>query len=102
MVVEGGMGTVTQQLAAAAMKAGATIRTGCPISNITIEGGSATGVTLSNGESVSARTVLVNADPFRLRSLAGQQHFSPDFNKNLDGMKKDGTTFKVRPDWVLW
>jgi hypothetical protein len=39
--------------------------------------------------------VLVNADPFRLRSLAGAEHFSPQFNTWLDSLKKDGTTMKV-------
>lgn len=30
------------------------------------------GVTLSNGDSHGAKAVLVNADPFRLRDLAGE------------------------------
>ena len=39
--------------------------------------------------------VLVNADPFRLRSLAGAEQFTPQFNSWLDSLKKDGTTMKV-------
>lgn len=43
MVVRGGMGTVTQQLAAAAMAAGATIHTACPVAQIDVQAGAATG-----------------------------------------------------------
>lgn len=55
----------------------------------------AKGVVLSSGQTVRAKTVLVNADPFRMRDLAGTQNFSSDFNSNLDSMKRDGTTLKV-------
>ncbi len=43
-----------------------------------------------------AKAVVVNADPFRLRELVGAQHFCPQLNSKLDGMRKDGTTLKVR------
>jgi hypothetical protein len=33
------------------------------------------GVVLSNGSRVDARCVMVNADPFRLRELAGEGQF---------------------------
>jgi hypothetical protein len=33
------------------------------------------GVVLGDGSRVDARSVVVNADPFRLRQLAGKQHF---------------------------
>lgn len=45
---------------------------------------------------VRAKAVVVNADPFRLRELVGAQHFGPQLNSRLDGMRKDGTTLKVR------
>lgn len=95
MVVEGGMGVVTQRLAAAAMQAGARIHTGAPVSSIEVQDGCATGVVLGSGERVDARVVLVNADPFRLRELAGPERFAPDFNAWLDSRRKDGTTMKV-------
>ena len=44
MVVRGGMGTVTRTLAAAATAAGATIRTGVTVDEITTAGGAVTGV----------------------------------------------------------
>lgn len=96
MVVEGGMGTVTQTLAAAAMAAGATIHTSSPVAAIKTSGGAASGIMLADGTEVKANAVLVNADPFKLRALAGSNSFSNEFNSWLDGMKKDGTTLKAR------
>lgn len=43
MVVEGGMGVVTQQLATAAMHAGAQIHTASPVHKIEVQDGQATG-----------------------------------------------------------
>lgn len=95
MVVEGGMGVVTQRLAAAARHAGASIHTGQAASSILLEGRAAAGIVTGDGREVRAKAVVVNADPFRLRTLAGAAAFPPDFNARLDGMKKDGTTMKV-------
>lgn len=43
MVVEGGMGTVTQTLAAAALEAGADVHTSRPVAAIDVQGDAATG-----------------------------------------------------------
>ncbi len=87
MLVRGGMGTVTQRLADAARKAGATIETGKPVRKIVVENGSVTGV-----DDYRARAVIVNADPFRMRELVS---FPAEYNKRLDAYRKDGTTMKV-------
>jgi phytoene dehydrogenase-like protein len=39
--------------------------------------------------------VVVNADPFRMRELVGAARFPADWNARLDGMRRDGSTFKV-------
>jgi phytoene dehydrogenase-like protein len=69
--VRGGMGRITQALAAAFTEAGGTIRTGAPVKRIVTggEGLHITGVELSNGEVVTAPIVLCNADPYRMLSL---------------------------------
>src|SRR5262249_61874604 len=71
MVVRGGMGTVTQAIAARAVTAGATIRTGVAAERILVDRGIATGVVSQRGEEVRARAVLVATDPFRLAALLG-------------------------------
>ncbi|GAB4817840.1 hypothetical protein N2152v2_004886 [Parachlorella kessleri] len=95
MVVQGGMGAVTQQLATAALHHGARIHTGQPIQSILVGGGVARGVVTGQRREHRAPVVLVNADPFRLRQLAGEANFPAGFNARLDAMKKDGTTMKV-------
>lgn len=61
----GGMGAITQALAAGARDHGAVIRTGVPVDNVIVRGGRAVGVALKNGEVFEADTVVSNADPKR-------------------------------------
>ena len=56
----------------------------------------ARGIVMADGQERRARVVLANADPFRLRELAGAHSFPADFNARLDSMRRDGTTMKVR------
>ena len=62
-IVRGGMGGVTQAMAAAATAAGATIRTEAPVQRIVIRDGRACGVVLASGETLAAPYILSNADP---------------------------------------
>jgi phytoene dehydrogenase-like protein len=60
----GGMGGVTQALAAAARSFGAQIRTGAPVAQIrTAAGGPVTGVTLDSGEEIDAGIVVTTVHP---------------------------------------
>lgn len=95
MIVKGGMGTVTSRLADAAKKAGAKIEIGRGVSRILIENGIAKGIVFKDGSELAATTIVVNADPFRMRDLVAMENFPLDYNQRLDGYRKDGTTFKV-------
>jgi phytoene dehydrogenase-like protein len=59
----GGMGAVTQALAAAARSFGAKLRTGAEVSQIRTGGGRVAGVTLASGEEIDAATVVTTAHP---------------------------------------
>lgn len=61
--VRGGMGSLTQAIAAAARAHGTTILTGRPVAKITTAENQATGVVLEDGTRIRARVVLSNADP---------------------------------------
>ena len=63
--VRGGMGAITQALAAAARDLGVEIRTSAPVAQVLVAGGQACGVVLENGDTLRARVVLSNADPKR-------------------------------------
>jgi phytoene dehydrogenase-like protein len=95
MIVEGGMGTVSRVLAEAFVRHGGSIVVGEPVKSILLQGGAATGVVLEDGSEIHARAVLVNADPFRMQQLVGEQNLPPPYNARLAEMKRSGSTFKL-------
>jgi len=94
--VMGGMGSITQALAAAGRKLGAEIRTGTAVSLIDVRNGRARGVVLEDGSEIRARIVLSNADPKRtfLRFLDAKD-LPEDFLFAARGIKMDGPCAKV-------
>lgn len=62
----GGMGAVTDALAACARAHGGELRTGAPVRSVVVEGGRAVGVELSGGEVVRASEVIGAVDPATL------------------------------------
>ncbi|MEW5809328.1 MAG: NAD(P)/FAD-dependent oxidoreductase [Actinomycetota bacterium] len=63
--VKGGMGGITQAMARSAQAHGAEIRLSSPVKEVVVTRGRATGVELADGQIISARTVISNADPQR-------------------------------------
>ena len=63
--VKGGMGGITQAMARSAKAHGAEIRLSSPVEHVVVSRGQATGVKLADGQIISARTVISNADPQR-------------------------------------
>ncbi|MCG7596768.1 NAD(P)/FAD-dependent oxidoreductase [Mycobacterium sp. PSTR-4-N] len=63
--VKGGMGGITQAMARSAQAHGAEIRLSSPVERVVVSRGQATGVKLADGQIISARTVISNADPQR-------------------------------------
>jgi phytoene dehydrogenase-like protein len=95
MIVQGGMGSVSTELARVATEAGAQILTDAGVKSIVTTGTTLTGVELHDGRTVQAETILCNADPFRMRALVGANKFPAAFNSKLDGFYRPGTTLKV-------
>jgi phytoene dehydrogenase-like protein len=95
--VRGGMGAVTQALAAAARDLGVEIRTSAPIGEVLVEGGVATGVVLENGETIRARAVLSNADPKRtFLKLTPASALPGEFRERIErNYRIGGTVFKL-------
>ena len=93
---EGGMGAVTQAMAAAAQEVGTEIRTGAEVIEISVGNGVASGIVLSNGEEINAKAIISNADPKRtLLKLVDPVHLSPDFVTKLQHYRMPGTVAKV-------
>lgn len=59
----GGMGAITQAMAAAARGLGVQIETSAGVSGITVESGRAVGAVLDNGQSIRAKYVISNVNP---------------------------------------
>jgi phytoene dehydrogenase-like protein len=92
----GGAGAITQAMAKAAQHAGAEIRTGAEVIEISIKNGAAQGVVLSTGEQILARAVISNADPKRtFLKLTDPSLLSPTFTKRLQNYRMNGTVAKV-------
>ena len=93
---KGGMGALTQAMAAAAAQAGAEIRTGADVSKILIKDGQATGVVLASGETIEASAVISNADPRRtLLGLLDPVHLGPEFGVRMRNYRGYGSVAKV-------
>jgi phytoene dehydrogenase-like protein len=94
--VMGGMGAITQALAASGRKLGVEIRTAAPVAQIDIRDGRARGVVLEDGTEIRARMVLSNADPKRtfLKMVAASE-LPAEFLHSIRGIKMDGPCAKV-------
>ncbi len=78
--VRGGMGGLTQALAKAATALGVDIRTDAEVARIVTKGNTAVGVTLTNGDEFTARTVASNLDcRLTFEHLLDPATLPPDF-----------------------
>lgn len=94
--VMGGMGSITQALAAAGSKAGVEIRTGAAVAQIDVREGRARGVVLEDGSEIHGRMVLSNADPKRtFLKMLGARDLPEDFLFAVRGIKMQGPCAKV-------
>ncbi len=92
----GGMGSVTQAMAAAATQAGAEIRSGAEVIEVRVKDGAATSIVLSTGEEIVGKAIISNADPKRtLLKLVDPIHLTPDFVMKLQHYRMPGTVAKV-------
>ncbi len=94
--VIGGMGSITQAMAAAARAYGVEIRTSSPVAKILVKDGRARGVALEDGTEVRASTVLSNADPKRtFLGLMDEGDLPGEFRLSVEGIKMAGPCAKV-------
>jgi phytoene dehydrogenase-like protein len=94
--VMGGMGSITQALAAAGTKLGVEIRTGATVSRIAIRNERARSVVLDDGTEFRGRMVLSNADPKRtFLGFLDAKELPENFLSSVRGIKMDGPCAKV-------
>jgi phytoene dehydrogenase-like protein len=94
--VAGGMGALSEALAAAARGAGAEIRTGAQVARVLVREGRAGGVTLSSGEEIPARAVVSACDPkTTFLGLLEPMELDPDFVTTVRNYRSAGAAAKV-------
>ncbi|MFN2614356.1 MAG: phytoene desaturase family protein [Actinomycetota bacterium] len=94
--VRGGMGGVTQALRRCAEEAGVRIETGAHVASVLVEAGRAAGVELSDGSTMTAPTVLSNADPKRtFLTLVPSGTLSDTFVERCRAFDTTGSVIKV-------
>ncbi len=84
----GGMGAISDAMAASARSRGAEIRTNAPVVALRMTGDRATGVVLASGEEIRARTVAANIPPKLLfRDFVPAGAVAGDVQQAFAGMK---------------
>jgi len=94
--VMGGMGAITQAMAAACVAKGVEIRTGSAVQRVSIRSGQATGVVLADGSQIDAGIVVSNADPkHTFLELVESGELDDRFRADVRGIKMDGPCGKL-------
>src|SRR5262249_18652574 len=94
--VRGGMGSVSEAIAASARAKGSTIRTAAPRRQVFVRAGRAPGAGLRKREEIEANTIASNLDPkATFLGLLGEQELEPDFVTAIRQFRTEGTSAKI-------
>jgi phytoene dehydrogenase-like protein len=94
--VRGGMGAVSEAIAASARAACAVVRTNAPVAKVLTRGGRASGVVLENGEEIEAGAIASNLDPkITFLRLCDERDLDPDFVAAIRLFRIEGTSCKI-------
>ena len=92
----GGMGAITQAMAAACLDAGVEISLEAPVARVLVDGGKAAGVRLESGEEIAAAIVAANVGPALLfRQMVDAADLDSDFRRRIAGYKTGSGTFRM-------
>jgi len=95
-LVRGGMGQVSDAIAASGRRFGMQIRTGAEVARVLVEDGVAKGVVLTSGEEIRARAVIANAAVQHLAgTLLDDAELPADYARSIRGLHGQSTAFKV-------
>ncbi|MEE4660251.1 MAG: NAD(P)/FAD-dependent oxidoreductase [Halieaceae bacterium] len=95
-LVRGGMGAITQAMAASAQAHGADIRTSSPVQRILVQGGTVTGVELVSGEVLHAPVIAANTDPNRtFLKLLGREHLTDTFADDIGAFRQESASLRM-------
>ncbi|KXU96146.1 oxidoreductase [Caballeronia megalochromosomata] len=94
--VRGGMGSISDAIAASGRAHGMEVRCDAPVAEVLIEGERATGVRLVSGERIEAGCVISNvATKVLFQQLVKAEHVAPEFLSRVAHIRDRSTAFKV-------
>ena len=92
----GGMGAITEAMAAEARRRGVEITTGAEVVNVRVDDGVARGVALADGAELEAGCVVSNVNPRLLfLQLIEEKALAPEFLRRMRGYKCASATFRM-------
>ena len=87
-IAKGGMGAITQAMAAAGRSFGVEYRVSAPVKHIIVENKRAVGAMLEDGTEFRASVVLANTDPKRtFMTFVGREHLPEGFAKGIENLR---------------
>ena len=95
-LVKGGMGKITQAMAASAIAKGVEIRTDSEVDKILVQGNKVQGVRLKQGAVLSAKIVAANTDPKRtFLTLLGEKYLPDNFAKDISAYRMESASLRM-------
>lgn len=92
----GGMGAITQAMAACCRERGVEIRTGVAVKELIVEGGKAVGIVTENGEALRGRAVVSNLNPRLLfEKIVPKGALPDDFRERIGRYRNGSGTFRM-------
>ncbi len=92
----GGMGAITQAMAAKAKRLGVEIDCDVAVASVNVAGGKAVGVTLADGTEIAAKCVVGNVNPKLLyMSLVDRGALPAEFASRMERWKCGSATFRM-------
>ena len=92
----GGMGAITQAMAAACLDAGVEISVEAPVAQVLVEGGKVAGARLEGGALVASPIVAANVGPALLyRQMLDPADLDADFRRRIASFKTGSGTFRM-------
>jgi phytoene dehydrogenase-like protein len=94
--VKGGMGSLSEAIAAAARARGAEVRTGARVAKVRVRDGRAAGVVLEDGTELASRRVVSSVDAtVTLLGLVGAEHLADDVAEAVRAIDYSSASLKI-------
>ena len=92
----GGMGAITQAMAAECVRRGVVVRTNAAVARVIVKAGRAAGVELDDGEVIEGARVVANVNPKLLfERLVAPEHVPEDFRARIAAYRCASGTFRM-------